>query len=390
MFGIVAGTFTGLIPGIHVNLISILVLSATGNITGISPLIIITFIISMALTHTFVDSIPSIFLGAPDGDQILSVLPGHKMLLAGQGYNAVKLTVIGSLFGLLLATLLIPFLITTFPNIYEFIKKYIALLIVIIVIIMILTESKKLKALFQFLLAGTLGLIVLSAANLKHPLLGMLSGLFGISTLIVSLQNKVVIPKQKTQSELGVTKSVVARATGISVFSGGTVALLPGLGSAQAGILGSYLAGDLGDKGFLILIGGINTVNMIVSLLTFYTIDKTRNGAVVVVKEIIKQINLNQLFLLLAVGLIVGGLATLLTLHLAKTAASYITKINYRKICFFIITFVSLVVFLFSGFFGLMIMIISAAIGILPSYTGVKKSHNLGCLLLPVILWMVL
>ena len=92
ILGCIAGTFTGIIPGIHVNLLSLIILSFSTYLLGITtPLIIAVFIISIALTHTFVNAIPSIYLGAPDSDTALSVLPGHKLLLKGLGHEAVKL-----------------------------------------------------------------------------------------------------------------------------------------------------------------------------------------------------------------------------------------------------------------------------------------------------------
>jgi len=391
LLGVLAGTFTGLIPGIHVNLISLMVLSASAYFLGVvNEITIAVFIISMAITHTFLDSIPGIFLGAPDGDMVLGVLPGHKMLLQGEGYQAVKLTVIGSFFGLVLSVGLIPFLIPVVTIVYDNLKEFMGWILIGIVTFMIWKERKKLAALFQFLLAGTLGLIVLNFPALESPLFPMLSGLFGIATLVVSLNNKVKIPDQEIGKKLTVKKSILARAVGVSVFSGGSVALLPGLGSAQAGILGNYLTGDLGDKGFLILIGGINTVNMVVSLLTFYALEKARNGAIVVVKEIIKSITFSQLGLFLAMSLIVGAIATFLTLFFSKKFAKWVVRLNYKALCYGIIVFVSCLVFYFSGIYGLMIMIISTAIGIIPALIGIKRSHNMGCLLLPVILWFLL
>jgi putative membrane protein len=72
----------------------------------------------MSITHTFIDFIPSIFLGAPDEDTGLSTLPGHEFLLKGQGYYAVKLTVIGSAIAIISLTFLIPFFILVVPKIY--------------------------------------------------------------------------------------------------------------------------------------------------------------------------------------------------------------------------------------------------------------------------------
>ena len=112
LLGIIAGIFTGLIPGVHINLVSLLVVSLSVYLLDIFSLPSLgVFIISMAITHTFLDVLPAIFLGAPDADTALGVLPGHKLLLQGMGYEAIKLTVIGSLFSLILALFLFPLFI---------------------------------------------------------------------------------------------------------------------------------------------------------------------------------------------------------------------------------------------------------------------------------------
>ncbi|MBW2963300.1 tripartite tricarboxylate transporter permease [Candidatus Woesearchaeota archaeon] len=391
LLGVLAGCFTGLIPGIHVNLIAMVLLSASVYLLNfVNEFTLGVFIIAMAITHTFLDTIPSIFLGAPDSDSVLAVLPGHKMLLRGEGYKAVKLTVIGSLFGLFLAVILIPILIPVVVFIYSHIEKLIGWLLVLVVSFMLWKEKKKIFwGLWQFLLAGVLGLIVLNLPSLKHPLLAMLSGLFGISTLVISLNSKVKVPKQKLTGKIKMSKSRWARAIGISIFSGGSVALLPGLGSAAAGVMGNELTGNLGDQGFLVLIGGISTVNMAVSLLTFYALSKARNGAIVVVKDIISAIDFWQLIGFLGVCLVAGSIAAVLALVLSRKFASLITKINYRILALAIIGFVSFLVFLFSGFLGFFVMAVSMFIGMIPSFTGVKKSLNMGCLMLPVMIWFL-
>ena len=126
LLGISAGIVTGLIPGIHINLVSLLVVSLSAFLLKFVSLPFLgVFIISMAITHTFLDILPAIFLGAPDADTALGVLPGHRLLLQGQGYEAVKLTVIGSLSSLILALILFPLFIIIVPKIYENIQPYI-------------------------------------------------------------------------------------------------------------------------------------------------------------------------------------------------------------------------------------------------------------------------
>ena len=107
LIGILSGTLTGLIPGLHINLVAIITLSLAITKT-LSQTTLLIFIVSMAITHTFIDFIPSIFLGAPSEDTALSALPGHELLLKGQGHNAMKLTLIGSTIAIISLAIIIP------------------------------------------------------------------------------------------------------------------------------------------------------------------------------------------------------------------------------------------------------------------------------------------
>ena len=104
---IFAGTITGLIPGIHINLIGAILVSLSVTLFySVNPIYIIVLIVAMAITHTFVDFIPSVFLGCPDTDTELSVLPGHELLKQGEGYEAILLTCYGSLAAIFILVLI--------------------------------------------------------------------------------------------------------------------------------------------------------------------------------------------------------------------------------------------------------------------------------------------
>jgi len=392
--GICAGVVTGLIPGIHINLISMILLSMSAYFLDLtSPIVLAVFIIAMAVTHTFLDSIPSIFLGAPDSSTVLTVLPGHKMLLEGKGFEAVKLTIIGSLLSLVMCIIFIPLFIPFIPAAYEFLKNYIGWILLATVIYMIWKESTKMKKLWglgQFLLAGSLGLIVLNFPNLSQPLFPMLSGLFGTSALVTSLSQKVNIPTQEVSETIIVEKSKLGKSLIGATLSGSLVSFFPGMGPAQAAVIAAELLGDIGIYAFMILVGGINTVNMTVSLATLYTLDKARNGAVLVIREIIQSLDTSGLIVLIISALIAGGIATVLAFRITRIFSSAISKVDYQKVCLTIIILISFLVYMFSGFFGILVLIISTAIGIVPGIIGVKRSHSMGCLLLPVILFFLL
>ncbi|MAG08596.1 hypothetical protein CMO89_03920 [Candidatus Woesearchaeota archaeon] len=394
MLGISFGIITGLIPGIHVNLISIILLGLSSYLLGfVSAITVCIFIVAMAITHTFLDALPSIFLGSPDPGTALSVLPGHALLLRGMGYEAVRLTVIGSFLSLLVTLLCIPFLIPVVPKIYGFIQPYIGYILIAVVVYVILTGKTKEKIFyssFVFILSGILGQIVFGIPNIKQPLFPMLSGMFGVSILLISLSNKVDIPKQRVTEMIKVSKLNKIKAIGAAVFSGSLTALFPGLGAAQAAIIAMAIVGKIGTYSFLILIGGINTVNFLFSLVTLYTLNKARNGAVVAVLEIVKSISLSELLVLLCAALIAGCVAAFLALRIGRVFSRLVTKVKYSYLCISIIALITILVFYFSSWIGLLVLFVSTAIGLIPSLVGVKKSLAMGCLLLPVILFFVL
>lgn len=394
LLGVLAGIFTGLTPGIHINLVSLLVVSSSAYLLDIVSLPSLgVFIISMAITHTFLDILPAIFLGAPNEATALGVLPGHKLLLQGMGYEAVKLTVIGSLSSLILAILLFPLLIIVFPLIYDDIRPYIGFILIAVVIYMILIEKgtdKKFWAFLVFLISGILGILTLTMPNLKQPLFPLLSGLFGISMLIVSLSQKVEIPKQRITENIKLSKFQSIKSILAGTFSGTIVSFFPGMGPAQAAVIGSNIFGSLGTYAFLILIGSIGTVDMVISMVTFYTLDRARNGAIFAIQELLDKIDFNTLILFIGTALLAAGLATFLVLFLARVFAKLIEKVNYSFLCISVILLVTILVFYFSSWLGLSILIISTAIGIIPNIVDVKRSHSMGCLMLPVILFFVL
>ncbi|HLC56717.1 MAG TPA: tripartite tricarboxylate transporter permease [Candidatus Nanoarchaeia archaeon] len=390
ILGCLAGIITGITPGIHINLVSVLLLSASPILLNYtSPLILAVFILSMAIMHTFTDAIPSIFLGAPEADTVLNVLPGHKMLMQGQGYEAVKLTVIGSLLGLILIILLIPLLLFTVNPLYSSIQNYIAYILIIASLILIIKDKNKwFFSLIIFLLAGTFGIIVLNM-NLKQPLLPLLSGLFGASSLILSLKDKIKIPKQIFSSP-SLDKKETTKVMGGSLIASILTGFLPGFSASQSAILASSITGKLKSNSYLLMVGAINTIVMIISFVALYTIDKARNGAIIAISKFIDPFTMNDLITFIAITLIVGGIATFVTLFVTKHFSKLIERLDYSKVAIFILTFITILVTMISGWLGLLIFIISTAIGILPALRGINRSHLMGCLILPVILFFLL
>ena len=389
IIGVALGTFTGLAPGIHINLVSVLIITLSPFLlTLTTPLNLAVVIVAMSVTHTFLDAIPSIYLGAPDSDEVLSVLPGHKMLLQGNAYHAVVLNTIGSLASLVVIVSLVPVMIPLVVKFYPVIASYIGYILIATSLFMILREKQKVLVLIIFLLSGALGLGVFNL-GLKDPLFPLLSGLFGISGLLLSIKNKVKIPVQRI-SYPQVRKSAGFQAIAATLFSGTLTSFLPGFSSAQAAILGSSVTKNIGDEGYLILVGGANTVNMILSVVALYVIDKARNGSIIAVSKLLGTLTKDNLILILACILVVGGIATILTLKLSKVFSGIISKVNYKLLCVSIISLIILLTFVLTGPMGFLVLVVSTSLGIIPQLKNIGRNHTMGCLLIPVILYFTL
>jgi putative membrane protein len=383
--GILFGTLTGLIPGIHINLVGVLLVSLSATIFfSINPVYFVVFISSMAITHTFIDFIPSIFLGCPDTDTELSILPGHELLKKGLGYEAIILTAYGSLAAIFILVLIAFPSILIISKTYDLLQKIIPYLLIVVSIFLIVLEKKKLLALVVFLLAGFLGWCVLNLNFLKEPLLPLLAGLFGASMLIMSIRTKTTIPEQKI-AKPRIRNKLFKPLIGALVASPFS-SFLPGLGSGQAAIIGNTIS-RTDRKGFLILLGATNTLVMGFSFVSLYIISRTRTGAAVAIQRIIGELSPQILALILATVIISGILSFFITIFLTGFFSQKINKINYSLLSSITLFILGLVILLFSGIFGLVVLIISTLTGIYCISLGVRRTQMMGALLLPTIIF---
>ena len=387
LLGIFAGTITGLIPGIHMNLVGATLVALSASILSpISPLYLAVFIVAMAICHTFVDFIPSIFLGCPDTDTELSVLPGHELLKRGQGYQAIILTAYGSLAAIFLLILIsIPSYFAV-EKIYDFLKNFMAYFLIGILALLILLEKQKLKVILVFALTGILGFLVLNS-EIKEPLLPLLTGLFGASMLLISIKSKITIPKQKIIKPK-LNNKFLSPIFG-ALLASPLASLLPGLGSGQAAIIGNSIS-KTDRKGFLILLGATNTLVMGFSFISLYLVSKTRTGAAVAINNILGNFSLQILILILSVCLISGIISFFLTDYLARIFSKKISNINYAKISIATLLVLIIIVFLISKFTGLIILAISTFTGIYCISLGTRRTNMMGCLLIPTIIFYLM
>lgn len=387
--GVGLGVVTGLIPGLHVNnLTPFFVGLAAGS--SLVSLDLAALIVSMSITNVFISYIPSTFLGAPEEGTELSVLPAHRLLMEGRGYRAVQLTMLGCLGGLLLsAAMLPPFLAVVTPT-YELISPHMHWLLIFIITVMIALERSKDKIIWAtaiFLMSGLLGLLTLDTSLIRGDaaLMPLLSGLFGASVLLPSLTGGSALPEQQIEDE-----SLDMRANAKPLLAGTTAGavtgIIPGIGPSQGTVLAQLATRSSGSDEFLVAVSGVNTSKALFSFIALLAIGRARSGAAVAVQEIM-EVGATETIVLVGVALLAGGIATVLGLKLGKLAAKHMGAVPYRALCAVVLVLIAVMTFFYSGPVGLLILATATAIGILPAVVGVKRTHAMGVIMLPCILY---
>ncbi len=386
--GVLIGSVTGIIPGIHINLVgSWMISSYLFLIDKVGILESVIFIVSLSITHTFLDMIPGIFLGSPNDDSNISSLPGHYLLKKGRGFEAAVYSICGGLIGIFCFIILIPITFWFIPKIYPYLQNIIFYILILTSLYLIFSQKNKFLALFVFILSGFLGVASLNI-GLSQPLLPLLSGLFGGSSLISSIIDKTVIPKQKIISLRDIKfrfRDFLSTSKAL-LISSPIVSFLPGLGSSQAAIIGSNLINSNNRKSFILLIGGVNTLVLSLSFVGLYTINKARTGAAAVIPYFLDNISKSNLFLIILVIIISSIFASIIAFYSSKIFSSYISKINYRIVSFFTLIIVIIIVFSFSSFIGILVFLTSSALGLFTIYSGVRRTNLMGCLIIPTII----
>jgi len=389
-FGVALGVLTGLLPGLHPNTMIPLLVGAAAYFDPVTAAVIL---VATGITNSFVAFIPAILLGAPEDAEAMSSLPGHRLLLAGRGYEAIKMTIIGGLGSVILCIMALPVLWFGFPVVYSVTRPFLHWLLSAVVAYMMLSETGWNKAgwaFMTFMLAGILGVITLDSFG-SRSLFPMLTGLFGLPMILLSLKRGIKLPESISyESEQLPRKS---RFAGMAAGSaaGILVGLLPGIGSAQATVLAREAVGNSkntghSDRTFLMAAGGVTAADSIYSLLALWMIGNPRSGISVAISQIV-DVTPQLLMTVIPALVAAAGIAAYITLRLARVMIPLMRRINYGKLNMAVILLLVLLVAIFSGPLGLLILTVATAIGLIPNLTGIRRSHSMGCLLLPAILF---
>ncbi|MBU7036462.1 MAG: tripartite tricarboxylate transporter permease [Theionarchaea archaeon] len=381
--GVCLGIITGLTPGLHVNTLLpfVVLLPISGTMGAV-------LIFSLAVTHTFLDFIPSTLFGVPDEDTALSILPAHRLLLQGRGYEAIKLTIIGSLGSLMISCALVPLLVLVIPCIYVAINPYLAYILLGFVVLMAGSERTLYRisaACVVFLISGIYGYIALNSPLVSSDLVlfPMFCGLFGMSTLLVSATCSATLPLQPVDSRIHLSQIQIMLNMAKGAVAGIFVSLFPGIGPAHATAVISVRSSP---RAFLVAVSGVNTANAVYALIVAYTVGKARSGAVAAIQNLI-QVDRAALAQLLSCGLLAAGIASVAALFIARQMLKLLSRVHYTAVVAGTCCMLVILVWVMTGVRGVALMGVGCLIGLLPLFLAIRRSHCMGALLLPILIY---
>jgi putative membrane protein len=240
--GVGIGTISGLTPGIHVNNLALLLASMATSIAG-PPKLVGAAILAAGVVHSFLDVVPALALGVPDPVMAASALPGHRLVIEGQGREAIRLSALGS--GLAVA-IVVPLALpvtTVMTDAYPLLRNHLPLVLLGTAGFLVLTEPTtrgKVGGLVAFSASAVLGTLTLPLSSsaplgVGSVLTPLFAGLFGAPVLVDAVGGTGVPEQAGTRLTMPRTTILLTALAG--AFAGAIVGYLPGVSSAIAAVL---------------------------------------------------------------------------------------------------------------------------------------------------------
>ena len=379
LLGISAGVVTGLIPGIHPNTV---VFTSLPIYFAYRPelKLYLVFIVAISVSHTFHDFLPAIFLHAPSATTALSTLPGAEAAAQGKGLQAFYRTAAGGLISVSAVLLLLPILFVVLKPIYGFIEPLMLYVLVFFLLFAILDSDKVFVSAQIAALSGFLGIYSFNMpVNQNFVLVPVFTGLFAVPAMIFVLRNDEELPEQEKDFETQIS----VRSGVVGTLAGLLAGIVPGIGPALSTSFLSPLQGDEGN--FLTALGGVNSSDMVASLVALYLLNAPRSGASVAVSQI-TSLSQGRMAVLLGATFLAAAIAFATALKVSTVFVSLINRLDFTRVVAAVLLGIFSITFLFTGVFGLLVLFTASMIGFCARAAG-ERTVLMAVLILPSIMF---
>jgi putative membrane protein len=388
--GAALGTASGLVPGLHANNFALLLAGLAPSIPA-DPLLIGVAMLGAGVVHSFLDIVPALALGVPDAATAVAALPGHRLVIAGRGREALRLSAVGSGLAVALAVPLAVPITWIMVRGYPTVRANLPVLLAGVVGLLVVTESSKRAAiggLAAFLASAALGVATLDvdpsapldAGGVLAPLF---TGLFGAPVLVDALGGEGVPPQSDARITMGGRDLGVSAAAGS--FAGAVVGYIPGVSAAIAAVVAlPAVPKREADRGFIVATSGANTANTIFALFALAALGTPRTGVTVAIDDAGVPLALPILLVAAATAAACGFALVLLV---GDTYLRVVGNADYTRLSLAVLGLLVGVSFAFAGAFGVGVFVVAAALGLVPPRLGARRVHLMGVLIGPLMLW---
>ncbi len=388
LLGVALGAVSGLVPGVHSNTMAAFLLAFHAPVLAfLGPAALATALMGALITHTFLDVIPSTFIGVPDPDTALSVLPAHRLCLEGHGEEVIRISALGSALSVVLSLPIFFAFLLLLPPLQESLDFWIGCIVLLISgLLIVRTESPPL-ALLLFCVSGALGVFTLrysylgwSVGGSSGLLMPLLSGLFGVPALLTATGG--TIPVQK-HDRIHLSGGEVFRGTVLGTAAGALVGWLPGLSTATAnGLLASFVQYDRERRTYILATSAANTANAMIGLSALYAVARMRNGVMVA----LSALELPSLWTMLGGALLASFLAYALAVAISGSA-SLLGRVQIGALNRGVLLFIPVLTLLLTGPFGIAVLVLATATGLATVFLNIPRMFLMGAVMVPVILF---
>lgn len=413
--GTLVSALLACIPALHVyNLAGLLVILAL-EFEGLVPAeMAALFMLGLVVGYAMVNTIPSVFMGAPDESTIFVVLPGQRYLQQARGFEAAVLAGAGGLGGLLVLLLLAPALPRALPVVRGIVAPHLHWILAAVSAFLLLSEWPKgtdrgrtrlarfadawrslAAGLLTFALSGLLGILLFSGGLLPagrafQNLLPAFTGLFAIPWVLVNLLSRVQMPAQHAGPSVDLSLPLLARGVGAGALGGLFAAFFPAVTGGIGGFLAGHATAQRDDRLFLVSQGASKLVYYVGAFLFFFVpgLHMTRGGMAWLCSLLYTPRTPAAYWTVVAAMAISGGLAFLLLLALSRGAIWMVSRVDYHHISAATLALLLGIVLALTGGRGLLVAVVATGIGLLPVLWGSRRTNCLGVLLVPLTLQM--
>ncbi|WP_374057595.1 tripartite tricarboxylate transporter permease [Halorhabdus salina] len=387
--GICLGTISGLTPGLHANNFALLLAAVAPSIPA-PPRLVGAAMLAAGVTHTFLDFVPALALGVPDPAMAASALPSHRLVLAGRGREALRLSALGSGLAVVFALPLAVPVTLAMLRIYPTLAANLPVVLTVIAAAVIATEPTthaRRAALLSFTVSALLGVLtldvpaagVLPVGSMLAPLF---AGLFGAPVLLDAMRGSGIPPQD--DPTVRTTQRSVGGLAFLGTVSGAIVGYLPGVSSAVAATLALVSTPtNQGTRGFVVTTSGVNTSNTLFALCALIAFGNPRTGVLVALDRSGSPLAWP---LLLAAVLIAAAIGFVLVLVVGDWYLRTVQGLNHARLSIAVLGVLVGLSGLFAGPIGVAVFVVSTAIGLIPARLGARRVSLMGVLLGPLIL----